>query len=329
MEKLQVIKHPQFGTLSVMIIDGKEMFKANECASMLGYAQPKDAISRHCKGAMFHRLPTKSGEQNVKFIPEGDLWRLIIRSKLPQAEAIEKWIMEEVLPSIRKTGKYEWNKPRFAPKTYEYFDKTYNGEPVLTSLDVEYLTGISRNNVDYHARHNLCNGKDYFLLVKGELKRFKIENPKVSRMASSIVIITQSGFIKLCQAYGVKIEQPKCFEVKENQQKSAVRRILDNFQKYYNIKMHVLTNEVAEILGADEKSLINESRIIRRYDDDKYQMFIDETAPLLEKQFMVAQNLGHILAGTLRKDADPDIDYAQEARTFAMVVMALSLYFDN
>lgn len=214
-------------------------------------------------------------------------------------------------------------------KPYKYFDKTYNGEPVLTSLDVEYLTGISRNNVDYHARHNLCNGKDYFLLVKGELKRFKIENPKVSRMASSIVIITQSGFTKLCQAYGVKIEQPKCFEVKENQQKSAVHKILDNFKKYYNIERYLLTDNVAEKFDVGKNGLVNGSCMIRRLDNDKYQMFTDGTAPLLEKQFMVAQNLGHILAGTLRKDADPDIDYAQEARTFAMVVMALSLYFDN
>lgn len=41
------------------------------------------------------------------FIPESDLYRLIMRSQLESAEKFEEWVTAEVLPSIRKTGKYE------------------------------------------------------------------------------------------------------------------------------------------------------------------------------------------------------------------------------
>lgn len=46
------------------------------------------------------------GEQDVKFIPEGDVYRLITHSKLPAAEKFESWVFDEVIPSIRKTGGY-------------------------------------------------------------------------------------------------------------------------------------------------------------------------------------------------------------------------------
>lgn len=83
MEKLQTITHPQFGQLSVIIIDGKEMFKAKEVAAMLGYKDTVNAVKQHCRGVVKHHLPSKSGDQEYSLIPESDVWRLIIRSKLP------------------------------------------------------------------------------------------------------------------------------------------------------------------------------------------------------------------------------------------------------
>lgn len=106
MNDLKVFSNSEFGELGVMLIDGKEYFPATQCAKILGYAYPKDAITRHCKGAIKHRLPTAGGEQDIKFIPEGDLYRLIISSKLPAAEKFERWVFDEVMPSIRKTGGY-------------------------------------------------------------------------------------------------------------------------------------------------------------------------------------------------------------------------------
>jgi len=110
MNKLQIFKNTEFGELNVLIIDGKEYFPATDCARMLGYSDPYDAINRHTKGSVKHRVLTSGGEQEIKFIPEGDLYRLIVKSKLPKAERFERWVFDEVLPSIRKHGIYATDK---------------------------------------------------------------------------------------------------------------------------------------------------------------------------------------------------------------------------
>lgn len=104
--KVQIFNNSEFGELGIVLIDGKEYFHANQCAKALGYVVPKDAIVAHCKGAVKHRLLTKGGYQEVKLIPEGDLYRLIMRSRLPSAEKFESWVFNEILPSIRKNGMY-------------------------------------------------------------------------------------------------------------------------------------------------------------------------------------------------------------------------------
>ena len=109
MNELKVFQNSEFGELGVLTIDGKEYFPASQCAAILGYKSPKDAISAHCKGAVKHRLPTSGGTQEVKYIPEGDLYRLIVRSKLPSAEKFERWVFDEVLPELRHTGSYGSN----------------------------------------------------------------------------------------------------------------------------------------------------------------------------------------------------------------------------
>jgi len=103
---VQVFENSEFGKLEVIEIDGKPYFPATECAKALGYANTKDAILRHCKGVVKRDLPTNGGVQVVNLIPEGDLYRLIIRSQLPAAERFERWVCDEVIPSIRKHGAY-------------------------------------------------------------------------------------------------------------------------------------------------------------------------------------------------------------------------------
>ncbi|WP_421902194.1 BRO family protein [Maridesulfovibrio sp.] len=87
--------------------NGNTWFVANDVAVTLGYKYPADAIRMHCKGVDKISTPTKGGMQTVKIIPEPDLYRLIIKSKLPAAERFEKWVFEEVLPAIRQHGSYE------------------------------------------------------------------------------------------------------------------------------------------------------------------------------------------------------------------------------
>lgn len=122
MNAMQVFQNSEFGELGVLEIDGKPYFPATASAKILGYAKPRNAISMHCKGALKQGVLTKGGVQEVTFIPEGDLYRLITHSKLPAAERFEKWVFDEVLPSIRKTGSY--------------------GQPDLTAIIMQTATAV-------------------------------------------------------------------------------------------------------------------------------------------------------------------------------------------
>ena len=108
MNELKVFQNSEFGELGVMMIDGKEYFPATQCAKILGYADPFKAIKQHCdeEGWVNRPVLTNGGSQNVKFITEGNLYRLIVRSKLPSAKKFERWVFDEVLPEIRRSGSY-------------------------------------------------------------------------------------------------------------------------------------------------------------------------------------------------------------------------------
>ncbi len=88
--------------------DGTPLFCANDVAITLGYNDPKDALARHCRGVVKHYpiVDNLGRIQQARFITEGDLYRLIFNSKLPEAEKFEAWVVDEVLPSIRKHGMY-------------------------------------------------------------------------------------------------------------------------------------------------------------------------------------------------------------------------------
>ncbi len=106
MQQVMLFENQEFGQLRMIFIEGKQYFMANDVAKALGYSEPKNAVARHCKGALKQSYLTNGGKQEVNFIPEGDVYRLIIRSKLPKAEEFEKWVFDEILPSIRQTGNY-------------------------------------------------------------------------------------------------------------------------------------------------------------------------------------------------------------------------------
>ena len=96
----------EFGGIRTIQEDDKVLFCGSDIAKALGYARPADAISAHCKGVCVLPTPSAGGVQNTKFITEGDVYRLIAHSKLPSAERFERWVFDEVLPSIRKNGAY-------------------------------------------------------------------------------------------------------------------------------------------------------------------------------------------------------------------------------
>ena len=82
-----------------------------DVCGVLGYTNTNKAINDHCKGVTKrYPLETMGGRQEVRIINEGDVFRLIVNSRLPQAQRFEMWLFEEVLPQVRKTGGYGHSK---------------------------------------------------------------------------------------------------------------------------------------------------------------------------------------------------------------------------
>ncbi|MGI6153849.1 MAG: phage antirepressor [Christensenellaceae bacterium] len=143
--KIQQFHNREFGTLDILMIDGKPYFPAAESATILGYSNPRKAIIDHCKNDgvtnrdVIDRLGRKQGK---KYINEGNLYRLIARSKLPAAERFETWVFDEVLPTIRKYGAYATSEildeirrsPEFAETLFQKLEKEREKNAVLEEL---------------------------------------------------------------------------------------------------------------------------------------------------------------------------------------------------
>lgn len=107
MNDLQIFQNTQFGEIRTITEDGVTLFCGVDVAKALGYKNPTKALADHCKRTVERRTNDSLGrQQNMKFIPEGDIYRLVARSELPGADAFERWIFDEVLPTIRRTGSY-------------------------------------------------------------------------------------------------------------------------------------------------------------------------------------------------------------------------------
>lgn len=117
MNELKVFSNSEFGELGVMLIDGKEYFPATQCAAILGHENPARAVRKYCKGVTKTVTPTNGGTQTVNYIPEGDLYRLIVSSKLPKAEEFERWVFDTVLPQIKHIGGYIGNTEELIART--------------------------------------------------------------------------------------------------------------------------------------------------------------------------------------------------------------------
>lgn len=108
MNKLQVFENKTFGKVRVIERNNEPWFVGKDVAEVLGYSNPRKALYDHVKGT--HKgvtnCDTLGGKQQLTIIDEAGLYLLVLRSKLPAAEDFQEWVVAEVIPSIRKTGKY-------------------------------------------------------------------------------------------------------------------------------------------------------------------------------------------------------------------------------
>lgn len=109
-----------------MVFNGEDvLFCGSDVAKALGYTRPNDAIHDHCRadGTSKRRIMDRMGRpQDAVFITEGNVYRLIAHSKLPSADEFERWVFDEVLPTLRKTGGYISNADKMADTYLNGYD---------------------------------------------------------------------------------------------------------------------------------------------------------------------------------------------------------------
>jgi len=214
--------------IDVQIIDGTPMFELYAVGMALGQ------IKKNSKGVSY---PAKDRiDKNVekaeitpcvrnvhKYITESQIYDLMLETKTDKCRAFRKWLTNEVLPELNRTGSYTMPKQEDKQLTFEeynYFDKKYNGEYVLSTMDVSALTNINTTTISWYARAHLNGGVDYYFISGDKLRAFKTENPKVSKLASGLTVFRKSGFEKICRAYNIKVDTPKVF-IEEKKEKPA------------------------------------------------------------------------------------------------------------
>lgn len=171
-------------------------------------------------------------------------------------------------------------------KPYEYFKKLYNGEPVLTLEDAEHLTGLSGYLLNNYLKKNGVITWDYHVLIKDELKKFKSDNPKVSKLTSKITLITKDGFTVICNAYKLNIAQPECF-VPVQKSKPLTESIKDIKDRL--AAMNVLLDRLSELDSGNETA----ENLKRRYGASFYSTLTylsaetDVTISKLDKYFRI------------------------------------------
>lgn len=236
---LQIFENQRFGKIRTVLKEGIVLFVAIDVCRALGLSNSRQSITRldyDEKGVILS--DTLGGQQKMTAINEFGLYNLVLTSRKPQAKAFKRWITHEVIPAIRKTGKYEIEQQILIEEPYKPSLKYYRGIPVITKRDLAAVlkTGVF-NLVPYWSKKGLLiKSRDYFLLAGEDLELFKKDNPGcTSVMTASLIVITASGARKICKVRNREescksifiIEKPKPIPVEPEKSIWAKKMVVD------------------------------------------------------------------------------------------------------
>ncbi|MCC0642476.1 phage antirepressor KilAC domain-containing protein [Clostridioides sp. ES-S-0049-03] len=221
-----------FGEIRTIEVENKPYFVATDIAKVLGYVKPNNAIQTHCRCTLKHHIPhpqSKDKILEVNIIPESDLYRLIMNSRLPNAEKFENWVFDEVLPAIRKHGAYMTN---------EALEKAIN-DPDWT---IQLLTELKNERATKEK-----------LRVEQEKNKPKLELANAIECSSSSILIAQLS--KILNQNGVDIGQNRLFEwMRNNEYLIKKKRADHNSPTQKSMDLKVL--EISESAGIDKEGNI-------------------------------------------------------------------------
>lgn len=249
---LQIFENQQFGKIRTVLKDGIVLFVAIDVCRALGLSNSRQSITRldyDEKGVILS--DTLGGQQKMNAINEFGLYNLVLTSRKPEAKAFKRWITHEVIPAIRKTGKYVVEQKTLIEEAYKPSLKYYRGIPVITKLDLAAVlnTGVF-NLVPYWSKKGLLiKSRDYFLLAGEDLELFKKDNPGcTSAMTASLIVITASGARKICKVRN-REESCKAIFITEKPKPTPVEPVKSIWVK----KMVVDTPKNEQVKKAIEK----------------------------------------------------------------------------
>lgn len=205
-------------SIAVEKINGVWMFELYAVGMALGQVKKntkgidyprKDRIDENVKNADIEPCV----HNGHKYLTESQVYDLMLETRTDKCRAFRKWLTNEVLPELNHTGTYSMKKK--ADHSYKYFDKKWNGIPVLSTTDVVQITGIDRTSVNTWLKHHGVIFFDYYNLKGEDIGEFKKQNPDVVKSIPEMNLVTKSGFVSFCKAYNIKIEEPKCFKKPE------------------------------------------------------------------------------------------------------------------
>lgn len=117
---MKIFEREEFGAVRVVEYNGEPWFVARDVARALGYVDTTQAIRTHCEKANdFRGVEMTPTATPIKIIPEEDVYALIFGSHLESAKKFRRWLCDEVLPSLRKTGGYSMAEPNYAAIPHE------------------------------------------------------------------------------------------------------------------------------------------------------------------------------------------------------------------
>ena len=142
---IQIFQNDAFGEVRTMTNEkGETFFVGKDVAKALGYKNAPDAISKHVdrEDKLESQIAISGQRRAIIIINESGLYSLILSSKLEQAKAFKRWVTSEVLPQIRKTGRYE-----MAPRELQLLgEKAGYCDEVLMSVDCLTMTQVAKEN---------------------------------------------------------------------------------------------------------------------------------------------------------------------------------------
>ncbi len=198
--EVKVFENIEFGSVRTVEENGTVLFCGSDVAKALGYAIPRKAILDHCKGVLKRNTLTNGGKQEMSFIPEGDVYRLITHSKLPSAQKFEHWIFDEVLPTIRKTGGYVANDEMFVETYMPFADE-------LTKTLFRNVLGVMRQQTQ------IINTQEE--QIKQQTERIETDRPLVefaSHVSNTSDLIDIGALAKIAKDEHIEIGRTRLFD---------------------------------------------------------------------------------------------------------------------